>query len=291
MARCTVLYLKAQKNDSMPPIMWKLRLTPLLLLVFAACRSRDPIVARVGRETITQSEFRHKLAEVTSSYQHYVITPNGRRQFLDILIREKMVLAVARASDVRRSPEYRSELERLKAEETERVREGSDYLLSRLWLDDLRKKGTLHVSDDEIQDYYRKYPTEVLMRHILMASPEEAQAIAKKVRQGANFSSLARDVSLDAETAADGGRMAPVIYGEIIPDLEDVVFHMRLGEIGGPIKSKFGYHILRKDSERRLAFRDARERIARLLEKQKLDQYLQSIQRKFPVEVVDEQFK
>jgi parvulin-like peptidyl-prolyl isomerase len=85
--------------------------------------------------------------------------------------------------------------------------------------------------------------------------------------------------------------MQPSIYGEVIPDLEDIVFRMRVGEIGGPIRSKFGYHVLKKESERRLSLEDAQERIARLLEKQKLDLHLREVQGKFPVEVVDEQFK
>ncbi|MEQ1918745.1 MAG: peptidylprolyl isomerase, partial [Elusimicrobiota bacterium] len=81
------------------------------------------------------------------------------------------------------------------------------------------------------------------------------------------------------------------LYGEVIPELEEVVFRMRTGEIGGPLKSKFGYHVMRKDGEKKVALEEGRPRVARLLEKQKLDSYLQSIQTKFPVEVVDEQFR
>jgi len=85
--------------------------------------------------------------------------------------------------------------------------------------------------------------------------------------------------------------MPGAIYGEVIPDLEDIVFRMRTGDISGPIKSKFGYHVLRKDGEKARSFAEAKERVLRLLEKQKLDAYLQSMQDKFPMEVVDEQFK
>lgn len=267
---------------------------PLFFILAAGllgCSKRDRLVAKVGSLGITESEFRRKLSEVAQNYQNYVITPNGRRQFLDILIREKLVLAAARASDVPKSAQYRAQLDHLKSEEAERVREGSEYLLTRLWLEDLRQKGTLKASEDEARDYYRKHPTEVYVRHILMASPDEAAETFRKAKTGSNFTSLAKTKSLDAETAAEGGKMSPAIYGEIIPELEDVVFRMRTGEISGPIKSKFGYHILRKDAEKTVRFEAAEERILRLLEKQKLDRYLQSIQDKFPVEVIDEQFK
>ncbi|MBI4377141.1 MAG: peptidylprolyl isomerase [Elusimicrobia bacterium] len=263
----------------------------LLLSWVSACRKGETVMARVGSLEITQNEFRRKLSEVAQSYQNYVITPNGRRQFLDILIREKMILAAASDSEVARSPEFKAQVERLKKEEEERLREGREYLLTRLWLDDLKKRGTLKPTEEEARDYHRKHDREVHIRHILVASPEEAEELANRVRRGASFAQMAKTKSLDGATAVDGGKMQAAIYGEIIPELEDIVFRMRLGEISGPIKSKFGYHILKKESERRLSYNEAEERIIRLLEKQKLDRYLQSIQPKYPVEVVDAQFK
>lgn len=262
------------------------------LMLAAACRGdKDPVMARVGKLTITQSEFNRKLGEVSSGYQDYVLTPSGRRQFLDIIIREKLVLAAAQQSDVPRSAEFRAQLERLRKEEEERVREGGEYLLTTMWVDDLRKRGVLKADEAEVRSYLEKHPSEVEVRHILLGSAEKAAEIAKKLRSGANFVKLAKEESLDATTAAEGGKLPASMYGEVIPELEDVVFRSRVGEISGPLKSKFGYHVLRKDAERRLVYEQAAERAARVIEKQALDAHLQSIQDKFPVEVVDEQSK
>jgi len=262
--------------------------------LLAACRGdRDPVLARVGKLAITQSEFQRKLADVSPAYQDFVLTPSGRRQFLDVLVKEKLVLAAAQHSDVPRSAEFREKMDQLRRDEEDRVRDGSDALLTRMWIDDLRKRGDLAVSDQEVQEFLDKHPTEVLFRHILVGTPEKAEAIAKKLRAGANFAAIAKDESLDAATSAKGGEFPPLMYGEVIPDLEEVVFRMRPGEIGGPIKSKFGYHVVRKDGERPLdkANEAVKESVARLIEKQKLDRYLQRVEEKFPVEVVDEQFK
>jgi parvulin-like peptidyl-prolyl isomerase len=265
-----------------------------LALGFAACRGdKDPVLARVGKLKITQSEFQRKLAEVSQGYQDYVLTPSGRRQFLDVLIREKLVLAVAQHSDVPRSADFRARLEQLRRDEEERVREGGESLLTTMWIEDLRSRGLLTATDAEVADYVRKNPTEVEVRHVLLATSEKAEAVAKKLRAGANFEKVAKEESLDASTASQGGKFPPLMYGEVIPELEEVVFKMRIGEIGGPLKSKFGYHVVRKDAELRLSANsdETRERVSRLLEKQKLDRYLQQMQEKFPVEVVDEQFK
>jgi hypothetical protein len=262
-------------------------------LVFAACRDKDPVLARVGKLKITQSEFQRKLGEVSSGYQDYVLTPSGRRQFLDVLIREKLVLAAAQHSDVPRTADFRGRLEQLRRDEEDRVRDGSEALLTTMWIEDLRARGVLKVTDAEVRDYVAKNPVEVEIRHVLLATPAKAEAVAKKLRSGANFAKVAQDESLDATTAAQGGKFPPLMYGEVIPELEEVVFKMRVGEIGGPLKSKFGYHVVKKDAEHRLSpdSAETRERVSHLLEKQKLDAYLQQKQEMFPVEVVDEQFK
>ncbi|NNN05286.1 MAG: hypothetical protein HKL90_05240 [Elusimicrobia bacterium] len=269
-------------------------LFPILAASLAACRGdKDPVLARVGRLTITQSEFQRKLADVSPDYQDYVLTPSGRRQFLDVLIREDLVLAAAQHSDVPRSADFRARLDQLRRDEEERVRDGGDALLTSMWIEDLRKRGELAVSDQEISAFLEKHPTEVLFRHVLLGTPEKAQAVAKRLRGGASFAKVAAEDSLDGATAAKGGAFPPLMYGEVIPELEEVVFRMRDGEIGGPLKSKFGYHVVRKDGEKKLdkSSPEVRERVSRLLEKQKLDLHLQKVEKSFPVEVVDEQFK
>ena len=190
-------------------------------LVLAACRGeKDPVLARVGKLKITQSEFQRKIGEVSAGYQDYVLTPSGRRQFLDVLVREKLVLAAAQQSDVPRSADFRARLEQLRRDEEDRVREGGEAMLTMMWIEDLRKRGTIHPSDDEVRAYINKYPSEVEIRHVLLSSSGKAEAVAKRLRLGANFAKVAEKESLDAATAAAGGRFPPLLYGEVLPALE-----------------------------------------------------------------------
>lgn len=251
---------------------------------------RGTVLAKVGKLKITESEFRRKLAEVKPEYQNYVLTPNGRRQFLDILIREKMILAAAVDSGVTRAPDFKAQFDKIEAEEADRLAEGRDYLLTRLWFEELRRKGVLSVSEAEVRQYHARHPNEVDVRHILLATPEEAEVVLKKARAGTNFAGLAQAKSLDADTAASGGRMHPALYGEIIPELEDVVFSSKVGEVVGPVRSKFGYHVLRKEAQRTIPFANVEERIRRVLEKAKLDDHLKTLQSRYRVEVLDAQF-
>ncbi|MBI4057227.1 MAG: peptidylprolyl isomerase [Elusimicrobia bacterium] len=259
--------------------------------LLAGCRPSDPLVARVGRLPITEAEFHKKLAEVGSEYRNYLLTPNGRRQFLEILIREKLILAAAEESKIANSSEFLAEIQKLKEEQEVQLSEFKDFLMRKMWMDDLKAKGILQVSDAEVDDYYRKHPKEVKLRHILLAAPEEAEVLLKKVRRGDSFAALAKTNSLDADTASNGGLLPSFMYGEVLPELEDVAFRMRVGEITGVVGTKFGYHVLKKESETQPPLSKVRERIQRLLEKKKLDQYLTTFQEKYRVQILDEQFK
>lgn len=297
---------RAAATDDPPPVagrgprlleyavpLLKRALLVVLLAAPSACRraqDEEDVVARVGRSVITQTDFRRKLQEVSPGYQGYVATPYGRRQFLDVLIREKLVLEAAKADGVEGLPAYREKMAALRREEEEKLREAGEYMLARLWVERLRERGLVSASEDEAKDYHRRNPVEVRARQILLATAEEAEATLAKVRGGASFSELAKRSSLDGETAADGGRMRPALLGETPPELE-ILFKMGVGELAGPVRSKFGWHVLVKDGSEQRAFEDVKDRIKDIIEKQKLDRHLQSMQSSFRVEVVDAQFK
>ncbi len=259
---------------------------------FAACKGGpEQVIARVGGMKITQADFNKKIMEIAPEYQSYLLTSNGRKQFLDILIREKLILAAARSSPAAKSEKYKSEIKNMEQEFETRLGEFKDYILTKMWIDGLKADGSILAVDGEIQEYHKKHHTEVLLDHILLAAPEEAEIVMRKVRSGAGFAAMAKAKSLDAETAGSGGKIAPFIHGEFLPDLEDAAFKMKTGETQGVVKSKFGYHVLKKNGERDIVLNDsAKTRIRRLLEKNKLDAYLEKLQSNYKVEVLDEQF-
>lgn len=272
--------------------MRRFRAVAAVCLALAGCsKGGDAVLASVGRAEVTRSEFERKLNDVASEYQTYLMTPDGRRQFFNILLREKLMLAAAQESAVAGSTEFREEITRFEAEQRDRNREYREYLLAKMWLDALRKDGIIAASDEEVDGYYDKYPKEVSLRHILVSSPEEAKALVKQLRGGANFKALAKTKSVDPETSGEGGAVPPFIYGELLPELGDVAFQMKIGEIAGPVRSQFGYHIVKKESEKILARAAVKERVRRLLEKQKLDKHLESLRARYPVKIVDPQFQ
>lgn len=265
-------------------------LTASALFFLSGC-SRGDVLASVGSAQVTKAEFDRKLSDVAQEYQTYLMTPAGRRQFFDILVREKLMLAAASDSRVARSSEFKDAMAKFDAEQKQRLKEYREYLLTKMWLEELRQDGVISVTDAEVDLYYREHPKEVSVRHILVSGAEEAKSLVKQLRSGSNFKALAKSKSIDAETAANGGEVPPFLFGELLPELGDVAFQMRVGEIAGPVRSRFGYHIVRKESERTLSKDQAKDRVRRLLEKKKLDQHLEALRPRYPVRILDPQFQ
>lgn len=253
----------------------------------AACSGQDgKVVARVGSEKITESYLQAKFAEISPAAQEYLSSKPGRKQFLDVLIHEKLMLMAARKSPVASGKDYKARVSEKESEMKETLQAYKDFMLTRMWIEDMRG-GELKVADQEVKDYYQKYPYKVALAHILLPSFEEAEKVSKKLKAGADFDRTAKEYSLDKDTV----RLPPVMYGEFLPELEDMAFKMKTGETQGIVKTQLGYHILKKLSQDRVGDAEAADRVRKILEKKKFDAYLAKFQEKNKVEVLDENYK
>jgi len=265
------------------------RLIALIAVVVAvsACTKQDgKVIARVGPEKITETYLQEKFAEISPAAQEYLASKPGRRQFLDVIIHERLMLIAARSSRVASGDDYKARVKQKEAEMKETLAAYKDFMLTRMWVDDMRST-TLKVTEQEAREYYQKYPYRVTLAHILLPSYEEAEKVVKKLKAGADFDRTAKEYSLDKETV----RLPPVMYGEFMPELEDMAFKMRTGETQGIVKTAMGFHIIKKLAQDKADQASALERVRKIIEKKKFDAYLAKFQEKNKVEVIDENYK
>jgi parvulin-like peptidyl-prolyl isomerase len=113
--------------------------------------------------------------------------------------------------------------------------------------------GNAEPSDEEIRKYYEKNkvaqfttPEQVCVRHILFNKDQKQKAedVKKQLENGGDFAKLAKEDSQDPGSAAKGGDLGCLGKGETVPDFEEAAFGAKQGEIVGPVKTQFGYHIL-----------------------------------------------
>jgi parvulin-like peptidyl-prolyl isomerase len=85
---------------------------------------------------------------------------------------------------------------------------------------------------------------EVLVRHILVDSDQLANVVYALLNSGQDFGTLAKKYSKDTASAANGGNMDWFGKGAMVPEFEKAAFSQPIGEIGKPVKSQYGYHII-----------------------------------------------
>jgi peptidyl-prolyl cis-trans isomerase C len=144
------------------------------------------------------------------------------------------------------------------------IEKAKERILSDAMLEKIDQKNQPSLQDLEAwaQTSYRanskKYeqPEQVRASHILIRTAEpdakvKAEAILKELRNGADFSKLAKDKSQDPGSAAKGGDLGFFGRGRMIKPFEDTAFGMaKAGDISEVIESPFGFHIIRLDEKK-----------------------------------------
>nr|WP_308870983.1 peptidyl-prolyl cis-trans isomerase [Orenia metallireducens] len=140
------------------------------------------------------------------------------------------------------------------------------------------------ITEEEVENYYEenkskfKRPARVKARHILVTTDDktdqEAKAKAKevinKLKEGADFATLAKEYS-EGPSAENGGDLGYFSKGQMVPAFEQAAFNLQVDEISEPVKTKFGYHIIKVEDKQEaeiVSLADAKEKIKNLLTQQ-----------------------
>src|SRR5712691_8120870 len=170
----------------------------------------------------------------------------------------------------------------------------------RLSAEDVTKK--IVISDEELRKAYADEssrfvtPEERKASHILIELPANAgaedskralgkiQEIAKKIKSGEDFVLLARKYSNDAGSAAKGGDLGYVRRGTLEKEFESVLFSMKSGEVSQPVKTRYGYHLVKLTGvkpEIRAPFNRVRGELETLVRKHKAEEQFYELSQKF----------
>lgn len=215
----------------------------------------DPVIITAGNITVKQSEFESALKTLPAEYQQYAMGP-GKKQFGEDYLRMKMLAQLGYKNGLDTDPAVQQQLALMK-----------DNLVANAQLGKIDKSVTL--SDADLQKIYnenKKDYEQVKARHILIAfkgspaaqqgKPElteeqakaKAEAIKKQIEGGAKFEDIAKKESDDTGSGANGGELGAFGHGQMVPEFEKAAFDAKVGDVIGPVRTQYGYHIIKVDS-------------------------------------------
>lgn len=157
----------------------KLILTALAISLFLnACNKSvdETLIATVGKSKISQNYIENKLLEISPEYQAHFLTKDGRKQFLDILINERLILLDAKNNSIAKSELYKEQAMQMEKDLDKKLADFKTYLLTKMWIEEL-KLNKIKISEEQIKDYYNKNPKEVAIEQILLPTYKEAEVI------------------------------------------------------------------------------------------------------------------
>ncbi len=145
------------------------------------------------------------------------------------------------------------------------------------------------VTDKKVDAEYEKMKKElkgkkeVKVQHILVKTEEEAKKLKKELSGGAKFADLAKKHSLDPGSKESGGEIGYFRRGQMVPAFENKAFEMKKGQVSVPVKSQFGWHIIKKVDERDVkvpAKEEAKPMLKEKLSREAAMQYMEELSKK-----------
>ena len=209
---------------------------------FAGAQKKDdPVLARVNGVEIRQSDLDIAEADVGPSLQ--VQEPNARKEARIAYMIDLTALAQAAA---KQKLDAASDFE-------QRMAYAKNKVLMEALLGDLAKKAS---TDAEMKKLYdesvaKTQPEEeVRARHILVKTEKEAQDVLAKLKGGADFEKLAREISTDPSAKTNGGDLEYFTKGQMVAEFSDAAFKLTKGQISQPVKTQFGFHVIKVEDKR-----------------------------------------
>lgn len=228
-------------------------------LLPAGVAAEDKIVAKVNGRAITEADMRLAEGEIGNDLGT-LPAEQRRRVLVEYLIENILFAEAAEKEKLGTGPSFQ---------------ERQQYWQRRALRDtyfDAKVKGS--VTEADAKKFYDSQVAatpaqeEVRARHILVETEEKAKEIYENVAHGADFTAMAKQHSKDPGSKEDGGDLGYFTRGRMVPQFEEVAFKTPKGEVSLPVKSQFGWHLIKVEDKRQRgapAFDKIKDRIVATL--------------------------
>lgn len=220
----------------------------LSVVVIACSNKKKQVVAEVGDEKIYLGDYEKQYLKTNSSIDSAKnLDTSQKKEFLDLLVKFKLKVKDARERGLLDSPEIQNDLKQYKESFI------TSYLIDK------------DIIEPEIKDLYEKKEFEVRASHILINLPQQnftpedsikayqkANDALKKLKDGVDFSEVAKEFSDDMSAKQNGGDLYYFTAGMTVPEFEDAIYKLKVGDYTKePVRTMFGLHLVKLTDKRK----------------------------------------
>ena len=233
----------------------------------------NKVLAVAAGHEITEQELKDLIANYPVQQQAYFSDPKAKNELLEQLIGFHLFSKLAEDQKIKESREYKEMLAKMENE-----------LASHMAAAEVMNKVT--VDEAEVKAYFDKHPsqfqreTKVRASHILVEREDEAKRIKDEIMAGKAFEIAAEEYST-CPSKERGGDLGYFGKGQMVPEFEKAAFEGKVGDLTGPVKTQFGYHLIwiaDRKTEEAAEFSDIKGQLAqKLLQQKKQEAYLQAV--------------
>ncbi len=258
----------------------------------------DPVVITVGDERITKSEFERLLAALPDQARAQAQGP-GKKKVAEQIAELKALAQEARKRGVDRKPETKQ----LIAFQTDNL------LANSLYRDIATSTKPDAAAERAYYDQHKSEFEQVKASHILIrfkGSPvplkpnqkdlteeealAKAQDLRKRLAAGEDFAKLATAESDDSTAASKGGSLGSFARGHMVPAFEQAAFSMQVAQVSEPVKTQFGYHLIKVEGHENQKFEDVQASIEQRLKPELARKAVDEIKKQTPVTLNESYF-
>ncbi|WP_203247830.1 peptidylprolyl isomerase [Sporosarcina beigongshangi] len=278
--------------------LYPLIIAVILVMVAGCSKGNEEVVAKVGNEKITKEELYDTLVKASG------------QQALDMMIEDKVIAMELKkekvtVSDEEVEAELVTQIESAGGEEafaaaleqggiTEKEFKASitEYLSIRKVVEP-----RIDITDEDTKTYFDENKEtlstedQVEASHILVEDEATAKEVAKKLADGEDFATLAKEYSTDTGSAEKGGELGYFGHGKMVAEFEEAAFSMEIDAISEPVKTEHGYHIIHvtdKKAAKEAVYEDKKEDIQKLLVEEQMQtaytDWLDEVKEKYDIE-------
>lgn len=259
--------------------------------VWAADEAASYVLAQVGNQQITRDMLDNIINTIPEENRVRFLTPDGRKKILDEVVFTLLLSEAAKSEGIDKEAPIKTRLNYAQSEYL-----GQEYMRRYM-------AGNPQISEAELEKYYNEHlaefkpSEEIQARHILVKTEADANKVLEQIKGGKDFAELAQKYSIDPAGLRGGKLELPdgrdwLPKGTFEKSFETALFKIQKGQIDGPMKTQFGWHLLKVDDRRQLetpAFVQVRGFIKSRLQEQKnmetQKQLTEDLKKKIPVTI------